>query len=299
MGLIHSPNSQSAYIENALKAVDELELLNRIRAFRSLNIKDMTEAELRESIYDVLCSNNRFVYICNIGKYPKSTLLFRVKKFLGSTFPNERFCKEIDYWETPPCYLHNYGRLNKPHESLLYTCPIDFNLAIQETNIQIGDYFAVIKYTALQDIKVNIIGGEYDYKTLGITDRKAIVINELYNDFLKTEFSREVGKGTEYLYRTSEMIAKDLFDLPPRDAQDGWAYSSVKDKTKYNVCFRPEIAHEVLEVTGAMICRLGENRQLSPICVAVGADSNGNIAFYPLDSQEQKKAFPEIIKVNG
>lgn len=73
------------------------------------------------------------------------------------------------------------------------------------------------------------------------------------------------------------MIAKNFFDLPPRIAQDGWAYSSVKDKGKYNVYFRPEIAHEVLELSGAMICQLEDYKKFKVFCVAVGADYNGKI----------------------
>ncbi len=288
--------NQVANIECVLKAVDPLELLSRIQKFRSLNIKEMNDSELHSCVYDVLCNKGIFSYLCNIGSYPKGTLFYRVKKLCGSSIPDKRFSKETDYWETPSCYLHEYGRLNRPHESLLYTCPEDPYLAIQETNIQNNDYFAVIKYKALSDIKVNIIGGTYDYNACGITDKKAIMIHELYNDFLKTEFSRDVGKGTEYLYKISEMIAKNFFDLPPRIAQDGWAYSSVKDKGKYNVCFRPEIAHEVLELSGAMICQLEDCKKFKVFCVAVGADYNGKILFYRLGSNEQIKVFPEIIQ---
>lgn len=66
----------------------------------------------------------------------------------------------------------------------------------------------MIKYTAVEDISVNIIGGEYNYEKLNIKSRKAIFIHEMINNFLKEEYSREVGEGTEHLYKTSELIAK-------------------------------------------------------------------------------------------
>ncbi|MGI6349352.1 MAG: hypothetical protein GX245_02250 [Eubacteriaceae bacterium] len=89
------------------------------------------------------------------------------------------------------------------------------------------------------------------------------------------------------------MIAKDYFDLPPRVAQDAWAYSSVRDKTKYNVCFRPDIAHDLLELNGAMICKTNPLKT-HVLCVAVGADENNKILFYPNGSEQQKQVFPEI-----
>lgn len=291
--------NQSANIECILKSIDPLELLSRIKKFRSLNIKEMNDTDLNASIYNVLCNNGMFSCLCNIDIYPKGTVLFRAKKLSGSIIPNKRFRVESDYWETSSCHLQEYGRLNKPHESLLYTCPSDPYLAIQETNIQNNDFFALIKYKSLTDIKVNIIGGKYNYEANGITDKNAIIVHEMYTDFLQTEFSREVGKGTEHLYRISEMIAKEFFDLPPRIVQDGWAYTSVKCKDKYNLCFRPDIAHDILELSGAMICKLDESKKIKVICVAVGNDKKGNIMFYPVGSNEQKEAFPEIIKENN
>ncbi len=82
---------------------------------------------------------------------------------------------------------------------------------------------------------MNIIGGQYNYSAIGFTDDTAILNNDLINNFLKDEFSRDVGRGTEYLYKISEIIAKWYFDLPPGDVQDAWAYSSIQDKEKYNL----------------------------------------------------------------
>lgn len=126
---------------------------------------------------------------------------------------------------------------------------------MKEVYIKEGDYYALIKYNAIEPIKVNVIGGKYDYKAIGLTDNKAILNHEIINDFLRDEFSRDVGTGTEYLYKISEIIAKHYFDLPPRDDQNAWAYCSIQDKEKLNVCFRPDIAHEILKLEGALICK--------------------------------------------
>lgn len=285
--------TEQADIENILESVDPLILMQKISKFRKMNIKNMTDAEIFQAILDVLSNNGIFSCYTNMKMYPAGTKFFRVKKFKGSSFPNSRFIKGSDYWETDPKYLTTYGRLNKPGESLLYVSP-DIYCSISEVKIEPSDYFAVIQYTAKEDVKVNMIGGDFDYNALGVFSDKAKLIHEIYNGFLRDEFSRDVGKGTEYLYRVSEKIAKDYFDLPPRIVQDAWAYTSVKDKNKYNVCFRPDIAHELLELDGAMICKLGDHEKLKVYCVAVGVDDKNKILFYNIGSKEQKDVFPEI-----
>lgn len=284
---------QKTDLQSILKKMDPLVLQNKISKFRKENISRMSDEEINRAILDVLCWNGIFSYYTNIKTYPSGTKFYRVKKLSDSQIPNSRFSHAHDYWETNPQFLKEYGRLNKPKESLLYTSP-DLFCSIQEVHIKDSDYFAAIQYTAKYPVKVNIIGGDYDYNQLGVTDEKAILIHEMLNGFLRDEFSRDVGKGTEFLYRVSERIAKDYFDLPPRIVQDAWAYSSVQDKRKYNVCFRPEIAHEILELNGAMICKSDTEKSLKVFCVAIGSTNEGKINFYPLGSDIQKQVFPDI-----
>ena len=287
---------KQANIQNMLSQIDPFVLMQKIAKFRKLNISKMSCAEIDQAILEVLCWNGVFSCYTNIRKYSAGTKFFRVKRLKGTKIPNERFATYQDYWETNPKYLTAYGRLNKPGESLLYTSR-DLRCSIGEVHIHEDEPFVAIQYTAKSEVKVNMIGGEFDYRQLGINDGKVKLIHEMYNSFLRDEFSRDVGKGTEYLYRVSETIAKSYFDLPPRVVQDAWAYSSVQDKSKYNVCFRPEIAHELLSLDGAMLCRLKpilNPKGMQVLCVAVGADENNNILFYRIGSEQQKQAFPEI-----
>ena len=283
-----------ADIQNILKQVDPLVLMEKISNFRKLNISRMNNEEIDKAILDVLCWNGMFSCFINMKMYPAGSTFFRVKRLEGTIIPNERFAVYQDYWETDPKHLTVYGRLNKPGESLLYVSP-DLHCSIGEVHIQDNELFAAIQYTAKSDIKVNMIGGEINYQQLGVHDEKIRLIHEMYNSFLRDEFSRDVGKGTEYLYKVSETIAKSYFDLPPRVVQDAWAYSSVQDKLKYNVCFRPDIAHELLELDGAMLCKIDHSKRIQVLCVAVGADEHNNIIFYRMGSEQQKQVFPEII----
>lgn len=280
--------------ENFLMSINELDLIQKIKNFRSLNFKFMSKKEISEAINKVLMYNNQFLYISQMSCYPSNTKFFRVRALDGTMVPNKNLRISSDFWSPPEKNVDKYGRLNKPGESLLYTAPINPFVAIKEMKLAKGTYYALIVYQAKDVVKVNVIGGEYDYNKIGIKEKKAILINELYNNFLRDEFSRDVGTGTEYLYKISEIIAKNYFDLPPREVQDAWAYSSVQDKSNYNVCFRPLISKELLELQGAMIVRNNDPDEINVCCVAHGFDENGIAKYHRLGSDIQKRYFPEI-----
>ncbi len=290
MGWMH--RQQIRNIESILTKIDSSEVINKISVFRRLNINTLSDEELFTEIQRVLLTNNIFTYVTNNAAYARGTLFFRIRKLNSSVISEMNFKTLSDFWEPPVKYVDKKGRLNKVGESLLYTSPIDPVVPIKEVGVKDGEWYALIKYTAIKDIKVNIIGGKYDYKAIGFRDDKAIMIHELFNSFLRDEFSRYVEENTEYLYRISERIAKDYFDLPS-EVQDAWCYASVQDKQKYNVCFRPEKAHDLLRLNGALICKMESDGEIRPRCVAIAADKKAH--FFQLGTVEQKEAFPEIL----
>ena len=287
--------NQSLITESSLSGIDPLEVMNKISRFRKLNIATMSDKQLQQEILDTLLDDNTFNYITNTKLLPKGTYFFRVRKLKSSVISEMNINTVQDLWEPPQIRVVKPGRLNKIGESLLYTSPGDPLTAVKEMRLNAGNWYALIRYTAKRDVKINIIGGEYDYVKLGYTNKKAIMVHELYNSFLRDEFSRDVVEGTEYFYRISERIAKDYFDLP-REIQDAWCYASVIDKQRYNTCFRPTAAHEVLHLDGAMICKKGFDDIIKVYCVAIPSDDLNRVVFYPLGSAIQKHVFPEIVQ---
>lgn len=278
-----------------LEGINPLEVIEKISKFRSLNISEMSPTEANNAIYDVLTVQGKFIYFTNNGFYAKGTLFYRARMLDSSVIPNPELMFESDFWNPPAKLIKEYGRLNKPGETLLYTTPGFPEITLKEIKIPDDRFYALMVYEATEDIKVNIIGKQPDYETLGISSKNIELINNIYNDFLKDEFSRDVGEGTEYLYIVSELIAKNFFDLPPRVVQDGWAYPSLKDKEKYNVCFRPEIAKEVLNLKGSLICKkIPQSYGINVRCIQSGFDGSGKAQFHELGSSEQQKIFPEI-----
>ncbi|MEK5260945.1 hypothetical protein MKY75_17225 [Paenibacillus sp. FSL L8-0663] len=272
--------------------IDIKELLDKIRRFRNLNISTMTQEAINKEVFDVLTFEGKFYYFACLRSYPKGTKFFRARTLEGSIIPNKNLKFESDFWNAPSEYIKQYGRLNKPKESLLYTTPINPSITLKEIKVPDDSYYALIMYEAKEEIKVNMIGQEYNYESLQIYSEKARLINDIINDFLREEFSRDVGVGTEYLYIVSEFIAKSFFDLPPRDVQDAWAYPSLKDKSNYNVCFRPEIARKLLDLKGASIGqKQPQNNDIKVMCIAHDFDESGIAQFHQLGSEVQKEYF--------
>ena len=86
-----------------------------------------------------------------------------------------------------------------------------------------------------------------------------------------------------------EMTEADIF----KSIHNAWAYSSVQDKSKYNVCYRPEIANEILKLEGAAICK-NKDDQIQAYCIAADVDGTGNIQYIRMNTDMQRERFPEF-----
>lgn len=290
-------NKKDDQFENFLKSFKISELLTKINNFRRINFKEISYKNLSSEILKVLSHNNRAILKREIKEYKKGTRFYRIRKINQNELkiPLKEIQKESDAWAPPKEIIENWGRLNKPKESLLYTTPENIEIPIEEMKVEESEYFALIVYEAKEDIKVSCIGLENDYKEYGMKENE-IIKARMLDDFLIHEFTRDVGKGTEYLYRISEIIAKSYFDLPPREVQDAWLYPSVASKKGYNVCFRPDIAKEKLRLLGVQI--LNYTREEKSILFSVKLvcflNEEKEFDYYRCDSEKVKEVFPEI-----
>lgn len=291
-----------------LGRLSTLELQKRFQDFRNLNFKSMNSRALEDGILKVLSVknywNNSFEMFLTVAmsSYPKGTKFFRIRKAdLGdNNLPLKCLKVEQDVWATPK-YLAKQGRMNKRNESILYTCPINQTVAFEEMNLLPSELCCLIVYEAKSEIKVAKVVSRPDFEDA--TEEENIKLNLIY-DFLHMEFTRDVGEGNEHLYRLSETIAKNYFDLPPRDVQDAWCYPSVALKPHVNVCFREEIAREVLRVSFVLIGRRGEfehSDKFNVIKIAEWSQENDCFNYYNIGSAEQKRLAPDIkdIKTNS
>lgn len=100
----------------------------------------MRYLEINQAILDVLCRDGYFACYTNIKQYPIGTKFFRVKRLKCTKIPDSGFRTYNDYWETKPEYLKEYGRLNKPRETLFYVCT-DLHCTIKEVHFEECEFF--------------------------------------------------------------------------------------------------------------------------------------------------------------
>ncbi|MCY3958693.1 MAG: hypothetical protein OXG65_10400 [Chloroflexi bacterium] len=294
-----SPEALQQELRSAfLPHVDALELHRRVSEFRKLNFREMSYQEVSEAIRRVIMFETPLgthsVLQVNGGNYPAGTKFYRVRRIPKGDHitPLRSMSKVSDCWE-PPGECIRIGRLNKEREPILYTSPLDPSVAIGELRIPEGEWFSLILYEAVKDISVATIGGQPDITGLNNDDALKI---EMIQGFLRDEFTRDVGRGTEYLYRISEIIAKDYFDLPPA-MQDAWCYPSIVDKTKFNVAFRPNMRTKLrlIGVEIAKVNRMDDRGLLLSVgMVATKGDGSNDLAYYHIGSPKQREVFPWI-----
>lgn len=286
-------------LKEHLRFVDLHELHDKISAFRRLSFQKLSREQLSKEISDVLCFKTPrgqcAVLTPASSSYPARTRFFRVRKLMSddTRFPLRDMRVEADVW-SPPANVVRKGRLNREGESLLYTSPINPKVAVEEMKIPDGENFSLIVYEAVEEIKVACIGITPELPEL---DRNELLKLRMLNDFLAHEFTRDVGSGTEYLYKISEIIAKDYYDLP-QDMQDAWCYPSIAEKPSVNVCFRPEVARKKLRLLGVQIgtCkREGDDMSFTVKCTASGFDRNGVFVYYNFACDARKDPFPLIL----
>ncbi len=281
-----------------LPHVDARELQRRISRFRKLPFHSMSYADVSQAVLDVITfdtpSGRCSVLQPSIATYPSGTRFYRVRHIPEDDHktPLRSMSKTADCWE-PPRELARMGRLNKAGEPLLYTSPIDPFVAVGELKVPDRQWFSLIEYEAVEDVNVAVIGGDVDTKDLDDADALKV---EMIQGFLRDEFIRDVGQGTEFLYQTSEVIAKDYFDLPP-EVQDAWCYPSIVDQSKFNVAFRPD-KRAKLRLIGVMIAKVSRIGDGSPVLkvgvVAATVRGCDVLSYFHIGSPEQRELFPRI-----
>ena len=250
-----------------LQYVDLPKLQKKIDRFRRLNFKSLSYTEVGKAIQDVVLFDTPFGKrslwgVPSFPPFPIGTRFYRVRTIpsCDRQLPLKSMSTIHDCWE-PPKEIVDIGRLNRAKESLLYTTPVNPFIVIEERKIPEKEFFSLIVYEAIEQINVVPIGIRCAYKGLNESE---ILKLRMFEDFLCHEFIRDVGKGTEYLYRNSEYIAKRFFDLPP-EVQDAWCYPSIVKKENYNVCFRPNKRKEKLKLIGvqiASVCKINNQKTI-------------------------------------
>lgn len=284
-----------AKLKMILAQISLASLQTKIRDFRRLDLRSINDQQLSDELLKVLSveqpDGNKLAILRTYGTvWPQGTKFFRARG-VGTLDMPPSSGKTVRDTEAPDGLLiKTPGRLHKLGESLLYTAIGDPSVTLSECRIPVGGFAVISSYKARRPIKASVIG--MVDKDLRFSPDELIKIN-MINDFFHDEFTREVETGLEHLYRPSEMIAKWYFDAPS-EFQDCWSYPSTKKKSATNAAFRPNKAHECLQLFGTM---LSENTGTPDIKVhAIGRPVGKRIKYFPIGSPEQLALFPEITR---
>lgn len=229
---------------NPLNHLNTLELLNKIKEFKKIDLKHATLNEINIKILNTL------PYIPIKQKIiPEGTFLYRVRKLDYELLNIPKTFQDI--WHPPAGLVTTDGRVNLKGNPMLYTAT-DQLTPLYECGIKENDAYAIIQYVVKPHKK--IIG-----YTVGIEENDNVGLNEtgkinsgIIEDFIVSEFTKPVGVGTEYLYKISNIIAQNFMDMPFCDA---YMYPSVANHNKgYNVAIKPQSAIENIEFSCVLIC---------------------------------------------
>jgi hypothetical protein len=303
------PNSQEfdvslrAALVEYLQDVDIHELVDRISKFRELNFKKMSVQEVHSSIKDVLLFEGpgraeRYIHLAYPYVFNTGSRFLRIRRLESKDrgIPLRGIVSEADVWEAP-AHVARAGRLNRDGEGLLYTSQ-DGAVAMEEMRVADGELVPIIVYEAIEPITVLSIG---DFPPeVGLSSEEKLKLR-IIMDFVRHEFTREVGVGTEHLYKISSTFASQFFFRPhsmlPSGIAEGWNYPSVARKGGINTCFHPALAKRKLSLQGFILATVkivDGKYSYKPLSVAHGFDRKGNFIYHPTFGEVSKRIFPEI-----
>jgi hypothetical protein len=273
------------------------EFSKRKKEFLCLRFNELNDQETINEIKKLITFRNpitsqKYFYVPTWAyRCIKGTRVYRVRRI---TFDVEKFhssdIKKIgDFWYPPESNVKDYGRLNYPCESLLYTAQTP-EIAINEMKIHTEEYFMLITYELKDDIDLTIIGLSQSHSDLfNIVDAK----KKILNDFFFEIFTNDINEDNHYYYKVTSNFLKFCFIIPD-PSQGGWFYPSIKSEMGYNYCFKPDIADNKIKLEGAEICKLDSKYKFIVQAVMANIDENNAFTYHVIGSETQKKFYPHI-----
>lgn len=227
-------------------------VMEYIEKWRNQDLRKITDSEIDAQLSDFLDS---------LGVYPVSTTdtqpfkLWRIRKF------NYLFKDIAECWE-PPLSKTPMGRCNTPGSPVLYISE-NLETPFEELNIEPEEQVYVIKFEVTERLNLKrIVPSKFnatDSQDHPIYDSESMLSYQILREFVRSEFLKPVGKGTEYLYRLSSSMCRVWFHS---DNSDGWIYPSVQTPSKNNIALKPTSARKKLVIKDVRIVRLVEKEKV-------------------------------------
>lgn len=194
---------------------------------------------------------------------------------------------EDDLWARRSSMITEYGRLNTPNQSILYTS-LEGSTTLVEADVNIGDFFFMICYKRTKPILFSDCSRFFAFNELSEEEnlKRYVIFNLLRNEFVR-EFPKTYDKQSQYCL--SSNIAKHFFI---NDDVDAIQYPSVKGLGAYNCAFFEDRAKECLTPICVKFCLLEErlgNREARIRTITNGFWQNNKFIWTSLNSKLSKE----------
>ncbi len=227
--------------ENSWKFPAPSKVIELIEEWRNLDFRESSHEEIDSRLQSLIDS---FEVISVSGCRITPSRLWRIRP-----------CRELktsikEFWE-PPKGVTPLGRCNIEKEPVLYVSDSAVT-SFEEVKIKPFDTFYLIEFKALEECYfANVVPKELNPKKVDVEGQpplyegEQLISYQILRDFIRTEFLRPVGEGTEFLHRVSSSICRTWFKSGD---YDGWRYPSVHLVRNKNIAIKPDKAHKKLKI---------------------------------------------------
>lgn len=221
-------------------------VLECIEKWRNLDLRKKEDSEIDKELSSFLDSLETFGVSIIEKKWPK---LWRLRKF-------NYLIKDVsECWE-PPAVNSTMGRCNAKGLPVLYVSE-KLKTPFEELVIQPNEQVYIIMYKQINRLNLKrIVSKEFkvtDTNGKPFYDNDSMLSYQILREFVRSEFLKPVGKGTEYLHRISGSMCRVWFD--DKDS-DGWLYPSVQSPNDFNIAIKAESAHKKLKIEDVRIVQM-------------------------------------------
>jgi RES domain-containing protein len=221
-------------------------VLECIEKWRNLDLRKKEDSEIDQELSSFLDSLETF----DVSSVKKNWFkLWRLRKF-------NCLIKDVsECWE-PPAVNCPMGRCNAKGSPVLYVSE-KLKTPFEELVIQPNEQVYVIMYKQIKRLNLKIIVSK-EFKVTDTNgkpfyDDDSMLSYQILREFVRSEFLKPVGEGTEYLHRISGSMCRVWFD--DKDS-DGWLYPSVQSPNDFNIAIKLESARKKLEIEEVRIVKM-------------------------------------------
>ncbi|MFC6290686.1 hypothetical protein [Levilactobacillus angrenensis] len=252
-----------------------------------LNVKRMWETidslsvdELKNILPPQLILNSR------VGTLRPGTIYYRARITDAKNYRNIGYWDASQFWEAPKEYVKHWGRLNRPHESVLYLSS-DVSQTFKEIRYQVkkSRHYAVVvnSYKVTKPITATQIG--YFGKSGSVAD--------IYSKMISDIFSLPSEKFGENVYKLSNFLS-NFYNFVPNNAA-AFFFTPVLNPQNdiLNLAINPSDAHKYFEYNGSIVIPKYRESVDGNITVVSANDD----AFNLLDPSKNKRWIFDNFKI--